>query len=106
MGSTDLEEEIRLKVQSGNYVVRPHAFREAFKDGVTFQNVKSVLLEGRVIEDYRPQRDECLMLGYTADRIPIHIAVNHETRVIVKTCYVPQTDKWLSDRIRKKKGSS
>lgn len=101
----DLEKEIHQKVQAGNYVIRPHAFREAFKDGITFQDIKRVLLEGTIIEDYRPQRDECLILGYTAiDTIPIHIAINHETRVIVKTCYVPQTDEWLRDRIREKKG--
>jgi hypothetical protein len=99
-----LENEICGKVQSGNYVVRPHAFREAFKDGITQQDILQVLLTGEVIEDYRPEREECLMLGYTiADNIPVHVAVNHEERVIIKTCYVPQTDQWIKNKIRKRR---
>jgi len=86
MLSANLKEEIRRKVQAGNYVIRPHAFREAFKDGVTIQGIKRVLLEGTIIEDYRPHRNECLMLGYTlVDNIPVHIAVNHEAHIVIKT---------------------
>jgi hypothetical protein len=85
MNKLDLENEIRGKVQAGNYVIRAHAFREAFKDGITQQDLLRVLLTGEVIEDYRPEREECLMLGYTAaDNIPVHVAVNHEERVLFR----------------------
>jgi len=104
MSKSNLEDEIHDKVQAGNYVIRSHAFREAFKDGITQQDILRVLLMGEVIEDYRPEREECLMLGYTkVDNIPVHIAVNYEERVVVKTCYVPQADLWIKDRIRKRR---
>ena len=43
------------------------------------QDIAAVMGSGEVIEDYRPDGDECLMLGYTAnDNLPLHVAVNFE----------------------------
>lgn len=101
---TLLAQEIRRAVVAGNFRITRHAITEGLKDGLLPQDIGTVMQSGEVIEDYRPDRQECLMLGYTeADNLPVHVAVNFEvgSGVRAKTCYIPQRDQWISDRIRK-----
>lgn len=104
MTTTELAQQIHQVVGTGKFRLTRHAITEGMKDGVMPQDIAAVMGAGEVIEDYRPDGDECLMLGYTVDdNLPLHVAVNFEdwNSVRAKTCYVPQTDHWINDRIRK-----
>jgi len=100
----ELAVQIHRKVAQGRYSISSHALQEGFKDGIMPTDIKRVLLTGEVIEDYDPDRPECLILGYTqAENIPVHLAVNYTKQIRVKTCYVPQPAEWGTGRIRKPK---
>ena len=104
MDSNSLAQQIHQAVAAGEFRLTRHAIVEGMKDGILPHDLAAVMASGEVIEDYRPDRLECLMLGYTAsDNLPVHVAVNFERWISVraKTCYIPQTDQWINDRIRK-----
>ncbi len=102
----ELLSAIHRAVAEGRFFTTNHAIVEGQKDGVLPQEIEAVVGSGHLIEDYRPERDECLLIGYTErDGLPLHVAVNFENwdSVRAKTCYIPQTDQWLADRIRKQR---
>lgn len=104
--SDELVSEIRRAVAEGKAHVTMHARVEGMKDGIMIRDIVAVMASGDLIEDYRPERNECLLLGYTAaDHLPVHVPVNFENwdSVRAKTCYIPQPDQWQGDRIRKRR---
>jgi hypothetical protein len=82
----------------------PHALTEAFKDGLTVDELRTAVLEGEVIEDYDAR---LLLLAFTSpDRIPYHIVVEYypgDPMATVVTAYVPDTTHWEPDWKRRKK---
>ncbi len=82
----------------------PHALTEAFKDGLTVDELKTAVLEGEVIEDYDIR---VLLLAFTvSDRIPYHVVLEYypgEAMTTVVTTYIPDTAHWEPDWKRRKK---
>lgn len=91
----------------GNLLVyRVHAIQRMVKRGISHDDVRKVLAEGKEIEGYPgdfpyPSR---LLLGWCGQR-PIHVvaaenAADNET--IVVTVYEPDPDRWESGFERRK----
>ena len=98
---------LRRQIAAGRVRVEialPHALTEAFKDGLTVEELKTAVLEGEVIEDYGTR---VLLLAFTApDRIPYHVVLEYypgDPMTTVVTTYIPDTTQWESDWKRRKK---
>ena len=93
-------------MSSGKLVFRVHAIRRMFERSITVADVRYILDNGEVIEDYPndfpfPSR---LVLGWRAMR-PIHIvaADNFSAgETIVVTVYEPDPNQWEPDFKRRK----
>jgi hypothetical protein len=84
----------------------PHALTEAFKDGLTVEELRTAVLTGEAIEDYGARS---LLLAFTEpERIPYHVVLEYvpgEVVVTVVTTYIPDTTHWEPpDWKRRKKG--
>jgi len=77
-----------------------------FEREITDEQVKWVIRNGEVIEDYPDDTPypSKLILGWSGQR-PIHVvtADNAAATVIVVTAYEPEDDKWEPDFKRRKK---
>lgn len=82
----------------------PHALMEAFKNGLTVEELKTAVLNGELIEDYGAR---ALLLAFTVpDQIPYHIVVEYfsgESVTTVVTTYIPDTTHWESGWKRRKR---
>ena len=98
LGRLIISERVRIKF------ALPHALTEAFKDGLTIDELKTAVMEGELIEDYDTR---ARLLAFTApDRIPYHVVVEYfsgEAVATVVTTYVPDSDHWEPDWKRRKK---
>jgi hypothetical protein len=86
-------------------IFRIHAVQRMFERDISVEDVKRVLSEGVVIEDYPedtpfPSR---LIFGW-CERRPIHVvvAINEVGSVIVVTVYEPDQEKWDEDLSRRR----
>lgn len=80
-----------------------HAITEAVKDGLTRQDVESILVDAELIEDYptthRPLPD-CLVLGFLSGNRPLHAVVavdSMKERIFIVTVYIPTEERWTND---------
>ncbi|MBI3800214.1 MAG: DUF4258 domain-containing protein [Deltaproteobacteria bacterium] len=99
--------QLRQRITVGKVRIEfaiPHALTEAFKDGLTVEELKTAVLEGEPIEDYETR---VLLLAFTTpDRIPYHVVVEYfsnDLTATVITAYVPDTAHWEPDWRRRKK---
>jgi hypothetical protein len=99
--------QLRRQIAAGRVrieITLPHALTEAFKDGLTVQELKTAALEGEQIEDYGTRT---LLLAFTKpDRIPYHIVLEYfpsDPTATIVTAYVPDTNHWEPDWKRRKK---
>ena len=97
-------DEIRARIERGSFSVTDHALTEGFKDGITVADMMQAVQTGKVIERY-PERHRCLILGRTANGIPIHVVIDFQSRhtVDIVTTYIPQKNQWIKGQIRKRK---
>jgi hypothetical protein len=98
---------LRRQIAAGQVRIEfalPHALTEAFKDGLTVDELKTAVLEGEVIEDYDTR---VLLLAFTVpDRIPYHVVLEYypgEPMTTVVTTYIPATTHWEPGWKRRKK---
>ena len=87
-------------------VFRVHAIQRMFQRGIDADDVRRVIANGEMIEDYPDDTPypSYLVFGWCGSR-PIHVvaaddAVSQET--IVVTVYEPEPDQWDSDFKRRK----
>ena len=94
-------ETIRSKVRAKHYLIYDHAITEAFKDGLSVNDVLRVLLNGEIIEDDL-ERSRCLIHGNLSDGIPVHVVVDYARfEIEIVTTYVPDDRIWLGFKVRK-----
>ena len=96
--------EIRALIQMGAFSVTDHAITEGFKDGITVADMVRVVKTGKIIERY-PKRYRCLVFGWNADGLPVHVVVEFRPgqTVDIVTTYVPKRDQWIKGQVRKRK---
>ncbi len=79
----------------------------AEEEMITPEEVRKVVLEGEIIEDYPEDKrgHSCLMLGYSGKGRPIHmVCAPKDDYLGIITAYVPTLDKWENDFRTRKKG--
>ena len=84
-----------------------HAIRRMFKRGITVDDVRAVIENGKTIEEYSDDTpySSRLVLGWSANR-PIHVVVAdnmEEKETIVVTVYKPDSLIWLPGFERRRK---
>ena len=85
-------------MRTGRLIFRAHALERMFKRGITSEEVRNVLEEGKTIEEYPADQPypSRLVLGWTEQQ-PIHVVVPdnlEDQEVIVITAYEPDADRW------------
>lgn len=96
-------EEIRTKIRSGRFSIVDHALTEAFKDGISVNDILNCIANGKIIEDY-PERKRCLIYSMLDFDIPLHVVVDYswEEEIDIITSYIPDSNKWITFQIRKR----
>lgn len=95
----DQLKELLLKDE---FLISNHGRIRMFQRNITTEDIKEVIINGEIIEDY-PDDEPCpsvLLLGFSDER-PIHVVVSQcmdHARII--TVYIPEKDKWINNRIR------
>jgi hypothetical protein len=88
-------------------VYRAHAIQRMFQRSITEEDVRNIVKNGIIIEDYPedlpyPSR---LLLGWIEDR-PLHLVAAYNAQSdeeIVITVYEPDTSQWTADFMRRRK---
>lgn len=94
-------ETIRTQVRAKHYLIYDHALTEAFKDGLSVQDILYVLLNGDIIENYA-ERQRCLVYAHLPDSIPVHVVVDYaRSDLEIVTTYIPDSREWIRFKIRK-----
>jgi hypothetical protein len=86
------------------YTLTAHASDRAARRRIRSVELEQAIASGQVIEDYPHDKygPSCLILGYTADKRPLHIQVSYPDAPRIITVYEPSSDKWEADlRTRK-----
>jgi len=99
-------EQIR-QIANKKIIYTQHALDEmnAEEEIITPEEVRKVVLEGEIIEDYPEDKrgHSCLILGYSESGRPIHVVCATKADYLgIITAYVPALNKWTADfKVRK-----
>jgi hypothetical protein len=98
-------EGIREKISAGQFEFSKHAVDQSILRLVTLQEIREVVAEGEIIEDYPDDKygPSCLILGYTQTGRPLHIQCSYPSRPWVKiiTLYEPDANLWVDFKVRR-----
>jgi len=80
----------------------PHAIRQMARPDrmITTSEVRSVVFEGEIIEDYPEDArgHSCLMFGMGVDRRAIHVVGSPKDYYLaIITAYLPSSEEWEND---------
>lgn len=87
-------------------VMTQHVSYRCRERGITLEDIKQAIMQGKIIEDYPEDYPypSCLVLGSSAAGQPIHVVCGvGEGRLWIITAYYPNLDKWDAD-FRTRKG--
>ncbi|EDX82898.1 hypothetical protein S7335_76 [Synechococcus sp. PCC 7335] len=95
---TMLMVEIRRKFAEEQFEFSKHAVDQSILRQIRVQEIREVIANGQVIEDYPEDKygPSCLISGSTQAQRPIHIQCSYPTRLLVKviTVYEPDPQRW------------
>jgi hypothetical protein len=98
-------EKIREKISAGLFEFSKHAADQSILRRVTPGDIREVVADGEIIEDYPDDKygPSCLILGYTQAGRPLHVQCSYPSRPLIKivTLYEPDADLWVNFRKRK-----
>lgn len=100
-------ELIRQLVVEKGYRMTGHASVEAEKDGISPADIRYVIFNGRIIEEYPernyPNIDTYLIYAKLSTNVPVHIVVDVvvEQAVVIVTAYIPDRKQWVASQKRK-----
>lgn len=91
-------DELRRLCAAGEYIVSQHALIRCAQRDIDLDDVRRVIMEGEVIEDYPddPRSPSCLMLAILGYPLHVVAGIRDECAWVITT-YVPTLDKWESD---------
>ena len=103
-----LLEKIRETAQR-RIIYTEHALdrMNAESEMITFEEVREVVVEGEIIEDYPEdvRGHSCLMLRFTRSGRPVHVVCTPKERYLgIITAYVPSEMKWKEDFKTRRQG--
>ena len=93
-------DKLREYFKTDTVLVSNHASERFRQRHIRMKDIRSCIVSGEIIEQYPDDLPfpSCLVLGYTEDKIAIHVVLSDEgngSRII--TAYVPDKDKWNKD---------
>jgi hypothetical protein len=97
-------ERIKKSVEADNFVISTHARIRMFQRNVSTDGIKGIVIKGEIIEKYLDDEPcpSALMLGFL-ENIPYHVVIAEcEDHVRIITVYMPEEDKWIKYRIRRR----
>jgi hypothetical protein len=97
--------EKRRYPEFSRLIFRIHALRQMFQRRISDNEIREILAEGKIVEDYPDDTPypSCLVSGIVNNR-PIHVVVaynNVEREAIVITAYEPDPERWSGDFSRR-----
>lgn len=100
-------EEIKSKINHGNYLIKNHAIFHALKEGFERKNMLEAIEYGKIIEDYAFE-NRLLICGTTnlTEKISIYLHVVCEYSddyVEFVTAYIPDEFMWENPPFRRRK---
>jgi hypothetical protein len=101
-------DEIRRKVEQGEYSVRPDAMMHSFKESFSQDAMEEAVLNGRVIEEY-PERRRYLFCGFITigkkTKTALHVVCEYsdpQDVVDFVTAYIPTKERWVDPWMRRR----
>lgn len=100
-----LIDEIYQKLEADQFEFSRHAVDQSIRRRVGVQEVREVIANGEVIEEYPEDKywPSYLIYGRTAGDRPLHVQCSHPSRPLVKivTIYEPDRARWIDFRERR-----
>lgn len=100
-----LIEEIRQKMEAGQFEFSKPAVDQSIIRRITVQETREIFDDAEVIEDYPEDKygPSCLILGRTRAGRALHIQCSYPSQPLVKiiTLYEPDPDLWIDFKIRR-----
>jgi len=98
-------EEIRAKITKDQFEFSQHAVDQSIIRHVSVQEIREMIADGQVIEDYPDDKygPSCLIFGFTLKGRPLHVQCSYPSRPLVKiiTLYEPDPKLWVDFRVRR-----
>ena len=98
-------EEIRQKIETGQFEYSKHATDQSILRRITLQELREVMATAEIIEDYPNDKygPSCLIVGFTRNNRPLHIQCTYPSRSLIKivTIYEPNPDEWIDWKVRR-----
>ena len=95
---------IKRIVEEDNFAISAHARIKMFQRNVSTDDIKGLVIKGEIIEEYIDDEPcpSALMLGFL-ENSPYHVVIAEcEDHVRIITVYIPEEDKWIRYRIRRR----
>lgn len=95
---------IRKAIKKNDYEISFHAVQKTLVREIWKEDIESAILNGKIIEEYPDDTPypSCLILGYTMKNEPLHIVVAYALKIRVITAYLPNENKWIEYKKRRK----
>ncbi len=102
-----LLQAIRAAFERRQFRLTVHGLQEATGDEIAIADIRDAIMDqnGEILEDYPDDArgPSCLILAWMADERPLHVVVSHPPEVAVITAYVPDRDRWVDFRKRRRR---
>ena len=94
--------KIKIKIESGQYLLTEHAQVERLEENIDVTEIKESIFNGEILEDYPDDKrgHSCLILGYSGNKALHTICGIKQNKVIIITVYLPKLPKWITPRQR------
>ena len=100
-----LIEKIHEKIEIGKFEFSKHAVDQSIIRHISVQEVREVISNGIIIEDYPEDKygPSCLIFGMTTKKRSLHIQCSYPSRAIIKiiTLYEPDPNRWIDLKKRR-----
>ena len=92
-------EQIRVLCANETIEVTMHMLQRLSQRKISFNEVKEVIMNGEIIEDYPTDYPypSCLVFGYTINKRVLHAVVGIGDSKLWLTAYEPDSNQWESD---------
>ncbi|RJP19215.1 MAG: DUF4258 domain-containing protein [Candidatus Omnitrophota bacterium] len=101
-----IQKRLRRQAEAGRFRVTLHAHQEMIDEDISIDEVREVLLDATVVENY-PEHERgscCLVCGWISRKRYIHVVCTTSLDlVIIITVYEPMLPKWITPFERGKK---
>jgi hypothetical protein len=98
-------EEIRAKINVGEYRFSDHAVKRMIKRSIDRDEIENAILFGEIIEEYPEDKysPSCLVYRQSKVGLHLHIQLSLPPEVVIITAYDPDEDEWIDYRVRREK---